>query len=91
VERPLRLASLIRSDAQVFQFERAWAGILVASLLGISLYLAVVVAERVLVGWGAAIAGTRNPPEICSEIARKLTDRHQRDERGYVHEESAGS
>jgi NitT/TauT family transport system permease protein len=45
------LGVLIRSDAQVFQFERAWAGILVASLLGISLYLAVVVAERFIVAW----------------------------------------
>jgi NitT/TauT family transport system permease protein len=45
------LGVLIRSDAQVFQFERAWAGILVASLLGITLYLAVVFAERLLVGW----------------------------------------
>jgi NitT/TauT family transport system permease protein len=45
------LGVLIRSDAQVFQFERAWAGILVASLLGISLYLAVASAERLLVSW----------------------------------------
>jgi NitT/TauT family transport system permease protein len=45
------LGVLIRSDAQVFQFERAWAGILVASLLGITLYLAVVAAERLLVAW----------------------------------------
>jgi NitT/TauT family transport system permease protein len=45
------LGVLIRSDAQVFQFERAWAGILVASLLGISLYLTVVLAERLLVAW----------------------------------------
>ena len=41
----------IRSDAQILDFTTAWAGIVVASLLGISLYLAVAVAERVLVRW----------------------------------------
>ena len=45
------LGVLIRSDAQVFNFQRAWAGILVASLLGLSFYAAVVLAERVLVRW----------------------------------------
>ena len=34
---------LIRSDAQVFDFADAWAGIVVASVLGIALYLAVAV------------------------------------------------
>jgi len=41
----------IRSDAQIFNFERAWAGIVVASLLGLALYLAVAAAERALVRW----------------------------------------
>jgi NitT/TauT family transport system permease protein len=45
------LGVLIRSDAQIFNFERAWAGIVVASLLGIALYLAVAVAERLVVRW----------------------------------------
>ena len=45
------LGVLIRSDAQIFNFERAWAGIAVASLLGIALYLAVAAAERLLVRW----------------------------------------
>ena len=45
------LGVLIRSDAQIFDFERAWAGILVASLLGLALYAAVVVAERAVVRW----------------------------------------
>jgi NitT/TauT family transport system permease protein len=45
------LGVLIRSDAQVFQFPTAWAGIAVASLLGIALYLAVVVTERLVVRW----------------------------------------
>jgi NitT/TauT family transport system permease protein len=45
------LGVLIRSDAQIFNFERAWAGIAVASLLGIALYLAVAAAERAVVRW----------------------------------------
>ena len=45
------LGVLIRSDAQIFDFERAWAGIAVASLLGLALYLAVAAAERALVRW----------------------------------------
>jgi NitT/TauT family transport system permease protein len=45
------LGVLINSDAQIFQFTTAWAGILVASLLGIGLYLAVAVAERGVVRW----------------------------------------
>jgi NitT/TauT family transport system permease protein len=45
------LGVLINSDAQIFDFVTAWAGIAVASLLGISLYLTVVLAERLIVGW----------------------------------------
>jgi NitT/TauT family transport system permease protein len=45
------LGVLINSDAQIFDFVTAWAGILVASLLGISLYLAVVLAERLVIRW----------------------------------------
>ena len=45
------LGVLIRSDAQVFDFADAWAGIVVASVLGIALYLAVALSERVLVRW----------------------------------------
>jgi NitT/TauT family transport system permease protein len=44
----------IRSDAQIFDFERAWAGIVVASLLGLALYLAVAAAERAVVRWAPA-------------------------------------
>src|SRR6185437_10740555 len=32
------LGVIIRSDAQIFQFDTAWAAILVASLLGLTLY-----------------------------------------------------
>jgi NitT/TauT family transport system permease protein len=45
------LGVLIRSDAQILDFVTAWAGIVVASVLGIALYLAVAIAERVLVRW----------------------------------------
>ena len=45
------LGVLINSDANIFNFERAWAGILVASLLGLALYAAVVATERVVVSW----------------------------------------
>jgi NitT/TauT family transport system permease protein len=45
------LGVLIRSKAQILDFETAWAGILVASVLGIVLYLAVSISERVLVRW----------------------------------------
>jgi NitT/TauT family transport system permease protein len=45
------LGVLINSDAAVFDFTTAWAGIVVASLLGIALYLVVVIAERFLVRW----------------------------------------
>jgi NitT/TauT family transport system permease protein len=48
------LGVLINSDANIFNFQRAWAGILVASLLGLSLYTAVVLGERLIVRWTPA-------------------------------------
>ncbi len=45
------LGVLIRSKAQILDFQTAWAGILVASLLGIALYLAVALTERAVVRW----------------------------------------
>jgi len=45
------LGVLINSDAQIFDFVTAWAGIFVASLLGLSLYAAVVLMERLVVRW----------------------------------------
>jgi NitT/TauT family transport system permease protein len=48
------LGVLINSDAQIFHFVEAWAGILLASLLGLALYGAVVLAERLLVRWTPA-------------------------------------
>jgi NitT/TauT family transport system permease protein len=41
----------IRNSAALFAFETAWAAILVASILGICFYLAVVLLERVTMTW----------------------------------------
>ena len=49
------LGVLIRSDAQILDFVTAWAGILTASLLGLALYGAVVVAERMVVRWAPEV------------------------------------
>ena len=48
------LGVLIRSDAQILDFQTAWAGILVASLLGLALYGAVALMERIVVRWAPA-------------------------------------
>ncbi|MDE3191146.1 MAG: ABC transporter permease [Acidobacteriota bacterium] len=45
------LGVLINNGAQIFDFVTAWAGILVASLLGLALYGAVAGAERLVVRW----------------------------------------
>ncbi|HZD87567.1 MAG TPA: ABC transporter permease [Gaiellaceae bacterium] len=52
------LGVTINTDAQVFQFDAAWAGILVASLLGIALYGAVAAAERVVVRRSPGVPGS---------------------------------
>ncbi len=52
------LGVLFNTDAQIFQFQTAWAGILVASLLGIALYCAVVAAERVVLRWSPQAQGS---------------------------------
>jgi NitT/TauT family transport system permease protein len=52
------LGVLINSNANVFHFNEAWAGILVASILGISLYAAVVVVERVVLRWTPQTGGS---------------------------------
>jgi len=41
----------IKNSASLFQFETAWAAILVACLLGIAFYLAVALAERIVTRW----------------------------------------
>ena len=45
------LGANILQDASLFQFEKAWAEIIVASLLGIGFYLAVAALERVATRW----------------------------------------
>jgi NitT/TauT family transport system permease protein len=45
------LGANIKQDAALFQFEKAWAEIVVACLLGIGFYLAVVLVERVATRW----------------------------------------
>lgn len=49
------LGVLINTDAQIFRFQTAWAGILVASLLGIGLYSAVVATERAVLRWSPQV------------------------------------
>jgi NitT/TauT family transport system permease protein len=51
------LGVLIKSDAANFDFPTAWAAIVVASVLGIALYLAVALAERWLVRWAPEVRG----------------------------------
>jgi NitT/TauT family transport system permease protein len=45
------LGVLIRSRAQILDFEAAWAAIVVACIFGIGFYAAVAVAERLVVRW----------------------------------------
>jgi NitT/TauT family transport system permease protein len=41
----------IRNSAALFNFELAWAAIVVASLLGIAFYAAVALVERLTMDW----------------------------------------
>ena len=45
------LGANILQDASLFQFEKAWAEIVIACVLGIAFYLAVVLAERAATRW----------------------------------------
>jgi NitT/TauT family transport system permease protein len=45
------LGANILQDASLFQFEKAWAEIVIACILGIGFYLAVVLVERVVTRW----------------------------------------
>jgi NitT/TauT family transport system permease protein len=47
----------IKNSASLFQFETAWAAIVVACLLGIAFYLAVALAERIVTRWQPAPGG----------------------------------
>jgi NitT/TauT family transport system permease protein len=45
------LGANIQQDASLFQFEKAWAEIMIACILGIGFYLAVALLERVATRW----------------------------------------
>jgi NitT/TauT family transport system permease protein len=45
------LGANINQDASLFQFEKAWAEIVIACIFGISFYLAVALAERLATRW----------------------------------------
>ena len=45
------LGANIKQDASLFQFEKAWAEIVIACLMGIAFYLAVALVERVATRW----------------------------------------
>ncbi len=52
------LGVLINNSAAVFQFDVAWAGILVASLLGMALFGAVAATERIVLRWSPQVPGS---------------------------------
>jgi NitT/TauT family transport system permease protein len=52
------LGVLINTDAGVFRFDAAWAGILIASILGIALYSAVAATERIVLRWSPETRGS---------------------------------
>jgi NitT/TauT family transport system permease protein len=54
-----QLGIVIKNAAALFQFETAWAAIIVACLLGIGFYLAVALVERLVMRWLPSAAGAR--------------------------------
>ena len=82
------LGVLINSDANIFNFERAWAGILVASLLGLALYAAVVVTERAVVTLGARKPRLVNESRIRAESAERQSPRKSGNPRRDTNEET---
>ena len=55
------LGQYILTKASLFVYQDAWAGILVASILGIALYLATVMIERIVMPWHVSFRGTDSP------------------------------
>lgn len=53
------LGVLIKSSASLFVFDRAWAAIVVASLLGVAFYLAISLVERLTMRWHPSVRGAR--------------------------------
>jgi NitT/TauT family transport system permease protein len=56
---PGALGVEIRRWVGIFAFEQAWAGIVLASLLGILFYGSVAVVERLTMGWHPSVRGAR--------------------------------
>jgi NitT/TauT family transport system permease protein len=54
-----QLGIVIKNAAALFQFETAWAAIIVACLLGIGFYLAVALVERLVMRWHPSAEGAR--------------------------------
>lgn len=50
-----RIGQYITSKAALFQFEEAWAAIVVVSALGIAVYVAIVAVERRVIPWHASV------------------------------------
>lgn len=53
------LGVIIKSSASLFVFDKAWAAIIIASLLGVSFYLAIVLVERLVMRWHPSVRGAR--------------------------------
>lgn len=53
-----RLGQYITLKAGLFQFEKAWAAIVLASLFGIALYLIIVAIERRVIPWHVSLRST---------------------------------
>jgi NitT/TauT family transport system permease protein len=53
------LGLIIKEKAALAQFEVAWAAIVVASVLGVSLYLAISLVERFALTWHPSVRGSR--------------------------------
>ena len=51
---------MIKNAAALFQFETAWAAIIIACLLGIGFYLAVSAMELLVMRWLPSSAGARS-------------------------------
>jgi NitT/TauT family transport system permease protein len=49
------LGQYIAQHAAYFNFERSWAAIILAAAIGISLYVAVLIAERLIMPWHSSV------------------------------------
>ena len=48
------LGVYILQEAKLFRFDNAWAAIIIAALLGIAFYLAIITLERIMIPWHAS-------------------------------------